>query len=615
LETVIHLAGEAELKQSAIGENVHCFHDDSTFASFLKSTLNSEKTSRTPSALTARFLFSSVTGYVIRSDLLERRLECSEYISQAVSFLAPRQKVVGVGLKSDLSDLEALELFDSALGVTLIHPDALPENVGNDLQNRLSAPFLHPDPIPLRRIAWVQGREDIDCISRALEAAKALGIKLVILDEPGHWLQDPKSPWAQLREAFIETDITADEGLADRVVDALRGYPEKVDGIVTISDVRLPAIARACEMLGLPTEQSEAYDIAGDKGRTRMLEPSSLVDESFSLSSADELEPYLARRVRPLQFPLVVKPVVGWCSDCVSRVSSVSELTAAVRNASLRHAQAAKPSTAVVVEPYVDGPEVDANFVLLNGEVLFCDINDDFPSPADEPGADAKANFQETQNVIPSGLPRVELDVIKENIVRSIKRQGFRSGVFHCEARVRNSSMRYTEKDGGIVDLVQTKQEAEEGDIEVYLHEVNARPPGYLESVAVLLAYGVDYYALRLLLALPSTEETTYRLRALSQSFKRGSQFHLSIMIIQQSRAGIMKTADAAKAFLEKHPHMRECVVDYYTRKKNGDVLEGPDAAALWWIAYFSVVSRASRRELLERVDYIQRHFEYEIEV
>jgi hypothetical protein len=55
------------------------------------------------------------------------------------------------------------------------------------------------------------------------------------------------------------------------------------------------------------------------------------------------------------------------------------------------------------------------------------------------------------------------------------------------------------------------------GDTQVYLHVINARPLGYLESVEVMLAYGMDYYALWMLLALG--HEGIAHLRALSQPF------------------------------------------------------------------------------------------------
>ncbi|KAF2257525.1 glutathione synthetase ATP-binding domain-like protein [Lojkania enalia] len=581
----------------------------SPVSTFLASVLDILETDSPARPVPVQFLFSINDGYIIRADFIEQRLEFSPIIAKCFSFLSPLQAITGVQPDTCISLLD--ENLLHAIGAIVLHSPADFQALNSELQNRLRFPWLSPNRIMPRRIAWVQGREDIDCIQRALKTARALGIKLVILDEPGHWLQDPNSPWASLREAFVEVDITPDTDLHIRVTNAVRKYPQRIDGIVTISDVRLPAIARACQILGMPTESDEAYEIAGDKGRTRLLESVGAA-ESFVLSRAEDLEAYIQRRQQPLRFPLVVKPVVGWCSDCVSKARSLDELFIAVRKASDRHALSANPSTAVVVEPYIDGPEVDANFAILDGEILFSEINDDFPSPADDRDSSFRANFQETQNVMPSGLPQNELDAIRDQLKASILRQGFRSGVFHCEARVRNSRFHYTAKEGAITDLAAKEGAEDPGDPQVYLHEINARPPGYLESVAVMLAYGVDYYALRMLLALGASEIP--RLRALSQPFLNGPQFHLSLMIIQQTRAGIMKTVDAAKEFLEKHTDMRHSIVDYYTRKKGGDVLEGPDASALWWIAYFSVVSRESRKGLLEDVEFIQENFEYDVE-
>ena len=590
---------------------------DSAWARFLVSAVPSPLTERPEQnrfdedKAGIRFLFPLDSGFVNRSDFLTQRLECCEFVLSAASFVEPLQAVSAVQWDTDNTDLPGL--LSRSIGAIILHPTSVNQDIDVVLKDRLSFPWRLPRKLEPRRIAWVQGREDIDCIERALKSARTLGIALVILDEPGHWLEDPNSPWAQFREAFVPVDITPNDGLAQRITDACRSYPRQIDGVVTISDVRLPAIARACGMLGLPSENPEAYDIAGNKGLTRMLETVGR-GESFVLDSFEGLRPFLDRRhkeAKPLRYPLVVKPVVGWCSDCVSKVHDEAELGAAVRKASDRHKDSPAPSTTVVVEPYVNGPEVDANMVLLDGKILFCDVNDDFPSPADQEGAGADANFQETQNVMPSALPAREIAAIRTQMRDSILRQGFRSGTFHCEARVRNSSVRYTGGKDGIVDLTPTRAVGPSEEPMVYLHEINARPPGYLESVAIALAYGVDYYACRMLLALGSSE--TDRLRALSQAFLSGPQFHLSLMIIQQTKAGIMKSADAAKEFLDEHPHLKPSVVDYYTRKKAGDVLEGPDASALWWIAYYSVVSRSSRSDLLKKVDFILENFSYEI--
>jgi biotin carboxylase len=505
------------------------------------------------------------------------------------------------------------ELLPKAIGGILIRstgsdPVLRLQELDRELSNRLSFPWMLPEPPSRRRVAWVQGREDIESSQRAYEAARALGISLVMIENAGHWLEDGNGPHAHLREAFIAVNIEVDDEFPQRIASAVRGYPHPVDGVMTISDVRLPGVAKACEILGLPTSPYDAYAIAGDKAKTRMLEFAT--DEVFILSSAEDLPEYLSNcQARPLPFPMIVKPCLGWSSDCVAKVSNEAELADAVLKASNRHAGAPKPSTAVIVEPYVDGPEVDANFVLLDGELLFADINDDFPSRGDADDASHEDSFQETQNVMPTALPGNEIATLRDSLHKSILRQGFSSGVFHCEARVRHSRVHYSTRDG-ILDLEEKKQPSSR-EVSVYLLEINARPPGYLETVAVLLTYGVDYYALQLLLCVGSAEIP--RIRALSQPFVNGAQFHLSAMIIPQTCAGVMKTADAGAEFLLRHRQLRDQIPDYKTTKKGGDILEGPSASSLWWIAYFSIFSRSSRQDCLRLVQFIKENFSYEV--
>ena len=516
---------------------------------------------------------------------------------------------------SELTSASLLDILPAAIGGVWIRnsgskdPVATLQELDRELRNRLSFPWMLPEAVPRRRVAWVQGREDIESSRQAYEAAWALGISLVMIDQVGHWLQDDDGPYAHLREAFIPVNIDVDDGFTQRIVDAIRGYPLPIDGLMTISDLRLPGVAKACETLGLPTSAYDAYTIAGDKARTRMLELDS--SESFTLSTAEELQGYLSgRQGRPLQFPMIVKPCLGWNSDCVSKVSNEANLAEAVRKASERHADATKRSTSVIVEPYIDGPEVDANFVLLDGEILFFEISDDFPSNGDADDADHEANFQETQMLFPTALPEQEVAALRDSLHQSILRQGFSSGVFHCEARVRYSRVHYTAQDG-ILDL-EEKPEAPSHEVSVYLLENNARPPGYVETVAVFLNYGVDYYALRLLLCIGSVEVA--RIRALTQPFLNGPQFTLSCMIIQQTRAGVMKTPDAGAEFLDRYPKLRNQIPDYKTQKKGGDILEGPLANSLWWIANFSVFSRLGRRDCLRLVEFIKEKFSYEVE-
>ncbi|KAK4124398.1 glutathione synthetase ATP-binding domain-like protein [Parathielavia appendiculata] len=581
-----------------------------------------------------RLLFPSVSGTPIRSDFLHYRLNGCELIHSVHSFLQPLQPITSVPVITPQTSSPTtptpqtfLSLLSSSMGGIIAQSSSpsdaqtLSNNLTSQLTYRLSIPWITPPTSPPRRarIFWIQGRANIQASRQFYAAAHALGISLVVCDEPGHWMESDDlavNPWVHYREAFVPLCIDADAGLAQRIVDAVRAYPARVDGVMCISDVRLEAVARACEVLGLATERAGAYKVAGDKGLTRRLVDGNgegQGEESFVLEDAAGLEAVLRERGGRLGYPLIVKPCTGWNSDCVVKVRDEDELRAAVSRASGRHANSAARNTRVVVEPYIDGPEVDANFVVLDGEVLFCDITDDFPCPGDLVRAEGKtfaANFMETLMDVPTALPEDEQRIMKESLCKSIARCGFISGVFHCEARVRCSRALYKPRDdNGILDL---HEEMKKGQPSCYLHEINARPPGYVNCVAALLAYGVDYYAIRLLLALG--EEGKERIRALAQPFSGGKpQYTLGIAVLPPSKEGIMGSRDAVKEFLDANPDLAKHVVFYQTVKQRGERVQGPDSSELWCVGYVIVASRTGRKECLELAQMARKRFDYKL--
>ncbi|KAH7084356.1 hypothetical protein FB567DRAFT_80170 [Paraphoma chrysanthemicola] len=571
-------------------------------------------------------IFGKVSGYAARSDFLEYRFQGAEEVRYATSFLKPSTSVLGASPEQlSIGDsAEAItDLLQKSIGVVVSHVtteshnvDRLRKNLDKEFLKRLSVPFILPEPARQSRVFWVQGRADIESSQQFYHAAQALGITIVVLDQDGHWLQDNCGPYSHLREAFIPVSVDGDDGLAQRIVEAVKSYPHKVDGIVTISDVRLPFVARACEILGLPTSPSAAYFLAGDKGATRKLEDRAANEkDGIVLEAAADLETVLSQLRDSIQYPLIVKPCTGWNSDCVAKVCDQDELYAAVRRASTRHADSPNKSTKVVIEPYIDGPEVDANFIMLDGEVLFCDISDDFPSLGDLKDGEmtsAAANFMETLMDVPTALPVDEQQVLKDGLTRSISRLGFQSGIFHCEARVRNSRAQYRQDADGIVDLHAPDRGGSEKRPSCYLHEVNARSPGYINCVAALLAYGIDYYAVRLLLSLGDHE--SYRVRVLSQPFLGNKpQYTLGVVVLPPTRAGIMASTDAISDFLDANPALRTSVVHHQILRKRGEFVEGPDSSELLAVGYIIVASREGRRECLQLAKRIRDSFDYRL--
>lgn len=455
-------------------------------------------------------------GYIVRLEFLQRRLEGCELTNRVEGFVAPRGAVKSAF--SEANDQESfVALASSAIGGILLKgtgegiAEILLHDLERQLHNRISFSWLLPNPISQKRLIWLDFRNNIEVTLDIYKGAYSFGISLVVIGDEGHWLQHPNSQHLALREAFISVNLRCDSGLLDRLTDAVRSRKDSIDGIGTISDARLVHVAQLCEKLGFQTSPSTAFGLAGDKYKTRMMELDN--HGSFRVSGVSEIKQIVQSGTKSLPpYPLIVKPCMGWMSEGISKASSEQELLRAVEKASSRHALAPQRRTGVVIEPYIDGPEIGVNIVLLNGEILFCKISDGFPGPGDALNATQENNFLGTVVVLPTSLPEEEKATIRDSIHKSILRQGFRSGVFHCEARLVNSKMHYAIENGEL-DLQQNHAQGYLRGVSVYLIEINARPPGYIETMPVRIVYGVDYFALQLLFHVPNEEE---RISALS---------------------------------------------------------------------------------------------------
>jgi len=146
--------------------------------------------------------------------------------------------------------------------------------------------------------------------------------------------------------------------------------------------------------------------------------------------------------------------------------------------------------------------------VLLDDKFIWSEINDDFPSSAENPqhtntsGESSSAmSFAEMSTSMPSMLPDAELSLLKSSLAETLLKLGFKNGVYHLEARVEDSRKRYAVTDKG-TKLVDCRPEiGRTSDPSVFLIEINARIPGHQESYAVEYTYGIDYLALYMLMA------------------------------------------------------------------------------------------------------------------
>ncbi|KAL8704248.1 MAG: hypothetical protein Q9201_002594 [Fulgogasparrea decipioides] len=559
-----------------------------------------------------KFILPACDGHVSRSDMIEFRFFGCELVELASGFVKPLQHVRAFrSVKDHDTENHFRAILDSAVGAVVVKqpPDkqvnlAL-EALELEIKNRLSIKWLLPEPISEKRVAMVC------CLPEwiSFEVLPALGIKLVILDKAGHEAQDDNGPFARFREFFCPCDLNPDAGLPQRIVDALHGI--HVDGIYTHYDAYHTKTAQAAEVMGLPTSPLAAFAIATDKYASRMLQADK--NSAVCVADAQELQHMIQSTDKPLtiDYPVVVKPCMGRASWSVVKAETEAETLAAVDKAHSRVIgyEDGKPiQSLIMVEPYVDGPEVDVNFALLDGEVLFFDVSDNFPCAGDLPGTSSQHDFQETMFVSPSILPQPEQDLLASSLRDSLLRMGFRTGIFHCEGRVRNSSMRYTVS-GDTIDL-ETKAVPPSSEPSVFMLEVNPREPGYIGRIAVTWTFGVDYYAMYLFRCIGDWQ----RYRASASPFVNGAQYTSALVLIMPEKGGILTSPDPAIELRKSRPDLMDSIPLYRNVFEKGQRVTPPDAVDMVFMSTIIVKTTKGRKDLLHKADKIRKNWHVTIE-
>ena len=276
------------------------------------------------------------------------------------------------------------------------------------------------------------------------ERAKALGVRLVVVDGPDSWSQ------TLLEDGVIEKYVPLDMSNPPAVYnEALKIISEVdrevggIDGICTFYEIAVPLVARLTEALGLPGNPSKAIECARDKYSTRKaLEAAGLpTPSSFMIYSAEDLP----KAAECVGFPAVIKPINGAASLGVVKVTSLADLIASyakvlevLRTCSVEDvhgtSQGSEPAgedgklvREVMMEQYLDGDEVDVDMILSDGKVTYAKVTDNLPTL--EPW------FNETGAVTPSLLPRRKQEELVEVSKKMLKAIGLTSGVMHVELK------------------------------------------------------------------------------------------------------------------------------------------------------------------------------------
>ena len=273
---------------------------------------------------------------------------------------------------------------------------------------------------------------------RAYVRMAELGVRMIVLDEPGHW-SEALVPDG-LAAAWLPTSVVGDADQDARaVLAALERAGVRPDGIFTMWEDSLPVAARVATALGLATNPVDAVDAARSKVRTR------------EVATELGLPTPKARRVRSLDelfaaaghvgFPAVVKPEFGASAVGCVRVNKLEELPtiySLVRSVVNPESDGIfRAGNDLLIEEYLDGVEFDVDLVMHNGSCVFSSVSQNWPT--------AEPSFQEKGLHCPPDHNPKAVRRLVEMVIQTAQAFRLHRGVLHIEGKCTSRGPRIIE--------------------------------------------------------------------------------------------------------------------------------------------------------------------------
>ena len=238
-----------------------------------------------------------------------------------------------------------------------------------------------------------------------IRLAKQSGWRVIVADGNMEALGSP------LADHFEAVDLKDKDGL----LAVARQYHTRygLDGVFTAGTDFSSSVAWVSEKMGLPGITFEAAMRATDKCLMREAFQRAGVPSPAFVCLSGSLDP--GASLGGLQFPLVVKPVDNMGARGVRRVDSREALLDAYRSA-----LPLSRSSRVIVEEFMEGPELSLDAVVYGGKVTVCGVADRhifFPP-----------SFVEMGHTMPTSLDPPAVRRIEEVFEAGIRAIGIQNG-------------------------------------------------------------------------------------------------------------------------------------------------------------------------------------------
>ncbi len=241
----------------------------------------------------------------------------------------------------------------------------------------------------------------------AIRKAKEMGYYVGVID------YNPNAVGVPLADEFFNVSTIDIEG----VVQAAERF--KPDGIMTLAtDMPMRSIAAACEKLGLSGISFDTAVKSTDKGEMIKAFKQNNVEHPwyYIIASTDELDAV----AQSITYPCISKPTDNSGSRGVMLIHNEAELREAVEYSSSNGR-----SGCVIVEEYMQGPEVSVEVITLDGEPYVLQVTDKLTTGA--------PHFVEMGHSQPSRLGEEHLAKIRALAKRAVKAVGIQNGPAHVE--------------------------------------------------------------------------------------------------------------------------------------------------------------------------------------
>jgi S-sulfo-L-cysteine synthase (3-phospho-L-serine-dependent) len=259
----------------------------------------------------------------------------------------------------------------------------------------------------------------------ALRTANDLGLRPVLLTSK-------PERYAGLGEQDCEIVVCETNSLRElrgAIQDRFRR--DELAGVASTSDFYAPMVAEIAAWLGLPGNPVSAMATCRDKGLMReTLRLAGVGQPRFALVREGCGQREVAGAVGAVGLPCVVKPVDDSGSRGVLLCGTAAEAAAQIqRILDVRvNVRGMPASRTVLVEEYLDGPEVSVEMFSRDGEHTCVGLTAKTVS--------GHPYFIETQHVFPAALPRETVRVIEDTVRAALRAAGVRMGATHTEVKL-----------------------------------------------------------------------------------------------------------------------------------------------------------------------------------